>query len=155
VYGDWSLISDGDVRVAQTGNELVAVGISCQVSEQTCFAYVAPRRSSCSEGEATALLLASPAGSAGAMATCRKVRGQLVGVLEDAYIVRLMTESEYGFRLVIPMSDGSFQISSFSSRGAASALRAATAPQPRPDTETRMREMRACGGAQCKQAGWT
>jgi hypothetical protein len=167
-YGDWSLVSDGDVRVAQTSNELVAVGISCQVSAQSCFAYVAPRLSSCNEGQATALLLSSPAGSAGAMAMCRRVRGQLVGVLEDAQIVRLMTEGDDGFRLVIPMSNGSFQISSFSSRGAASALRAAIdaqaalpspsrpkpraepAPEPEPDPL-----IRACGGTRCRDGGWT
>jgi len=171
-YGDWSLVADGDVRVAQTSNELVAVGINCQVSAKTCFAYVAPRLSSCNEGQATALLLSSPAGSAGAMAICRRVRGELVGVLEDAQIVRLMTESEDGFRLVIPMSNGSFQISSFSSRGAASALRAATdaqaalpsPPRPRPRAEPAPRVepapepdtlIRACDGTRCRDGGWT
>jgi len=121
-YGDWSVSIGVELRIAKTSNGLVTVGIGC-LSANDCFAYIASKASPCNERETTALLLSSPAGSASTKVMCRRINNELVGIFENREALNLVAFNEIGFKVVVPLRDGSFQISSFSSRGATAALK--------------------------------
>jgi hypothetical protein len=126
-YDDWSVSVSEEVRIARTSNELATVGVGCMgISE--CFAYLGSKVAPCREGESTALLLSSPTGSASTRATCKRINGSLLDVFEDIDALSSIALNETGFKVVVPLGDGAFQISGFSSRGAISALRTLSAP---------------------------
>ena len=129
-YGDWSVSVSAEVRIARTSNELATVGVAC-MGESDCFAYLGSNAVPCREGEATAFLISSPLGSASTRATCRRVNGSLLAVFDDIEALSTMALNETGFKVVVPLADGAFQISGFSSRGAISALRDLSAPAAR------------------------
>lgn len=126
-YGDWSVSMSEEVRIAKTSNELATVGVGC-VGESECFAYLGSKVSPCREGESTALLLSSLQGSASTRATCKRINGNLLDVFENIDALSSIALNETGFKVVVPLGDGAFQISGFSSRGAISALRTLSAP---------------------------
>jgi len=127
-YGDWSVTTQTHWRIAKTSNELSTVGVACDPGEHNCFAYIVSNHTPCTEGTTSALLLSSPAGSAGASITCMRIKDELVGVFDSADALKVAIATPQGFSVVTPLVNGSFEISSFSSRGAATALKAAASP---------------------------
>lgn len=129
-YGDWSVSVSEEARIAKTSNELATIGVGC-MGKSACFAYLGSNVAPCREGDSTAFLLTSPLGAASTRATCKRINGNLLDVFEDIEALSSIALNEIGFKVVVPLGDGAFQISSFSSRGAIPALRTLSAPVTR------------------------
>ena len=136
-YGDWSVSVNNQMRIANTSNDVATIGIGCRGTND-CFAYIASKLSHCQEGETTPLLLTSSNGSAGATTVCKRVSGELVGIFDNPDALKVIALNEEGFKIVVPLPDGVFQISGFSSRGAMAALKTISGkPQDKPEAAPR------------------